>query len=98
MVDAKTVMITISDRWIELQKAKMEKSEYTSQNYIHLIESVMMQIRFPMMTPRDLADLLMSSLIKEHKEFFVDRMAIGMKYHSGIAFFSRLLNLSSVRH
>lgn len=98
MIDAKTKIISICNRWIELQKAKMEKSDYTSQNYTHLIESVMMHIRFPMMTPRDLADLLMSPLIKEHKEFFVDRMAIGMKYHSGIEFLSRLLNLSFIKH
>lgn len=36
-----------------------------------------------MMTPRELADLLLSPLIKQHKEFFVDIMAVAMKYHSG---------------
>ncbi|ERL87020.1 hypothetical protein D910_04422 [Dendroctonus ponderosae] len=67
-------------RWLEMQKAKLNG---TTQTYAGLVEGVMMHIRFPMMSPRELAELLMSSLIKEHKEFFVERMAIGMKFHSG---------------
>lgn len=62
----------------------MERDEGSGNGYTKLVESVMMYIRFPMMTPRELADLLMSPLIKQNKEFFVDRMAVGMKYHSGI--------------
>lgn len=48
-----------------------------------LTEQVMLNIRFPMMSPRQLAELLMSPLVKKYKEFFVERMAIGMIYHSG---------------
>ncbi|XP_066251067.1 BTB/POZ domain-containing protein 17 [Euwallacea similis] len=70
-------------RWLELQRMKMDRTECSLKNYVTLVESIMMHIRFPMMTPRELADLLLSPLIKQHKEFFVDRMAIGMKYHSG---------------
>ncbi|XP_050297218.1 BTB/POZ domain-containing protein 17 [Anthonomus grandis grandis] len=67
-------------RWLDLQRAKVNKS---AKEYKELVEMVMMNIRFPMMTPRELAELLISPLIKQHEQFFVDRMAIGMKYHSG---------------
>lgn len=48
-----------------------------------LTEHIMLNIRFPMMSPRQLAELLLSPLIKKYKEFFVERMGIGMLYHSG---------------
>ncbi|XP_030767399.1 BTB/POZ domain-containing protein 17 [Sitophilus oryzae] len=71
-------------RWLDLQKNKMHLNRtFTQESFKRLVEKVMVYIRFPMMTPRELADLLMSPLIKQNKEFFVDRMAIGMKYHSG---------------
>ncbi|KAJ8943668.1 hypothetical protein NQ314_009691 [Rhamnusium bicolor] len=74
-------------RWLELQKIKMYQirtsNSEVEEEYKLLVERIMKYIRFPMMTPRELADLLLSPLIKQHKEFFVDRMAIGMKYHSG---------------
>lgn len=74
-------------RWLELQKIKlyqlMSSSADIEECYKSMVERIMKYIRFPMMTPRELADLLLSPLIKQHKEFFVDRMAIGMKYHSG---------------
>ena len=36
-----------------------------------------------MMSPRELAHLLLSQLLEYHKEFIVQRMAVGMSYHSG---------------
>lgn len=36
-----------------------------------------------MMSPRQLADLLLSPLINKYKDFFVERMAIGMYFHAG---------------
>lgn len=48
-----------------------------------LVEQVMSHVRFPMMSPRQLAELLMSPLTKKYKEFFIERMAIGMSFHSG---------------
>ncbi|XP_008195211.1 BTB/POZ domain-containing protein 17 isoform X1 [Tribolium castaneum] len=74
-------------RWLDLQKIKLHSSEMSAnevENYMReLVKNIMIYIRFPMMTPRELADLLLSPLIKQYKEFFVDRMAIGMIYHSG---------------
>ncbi|KAK4302317.1 hypothetical protein Pmani_025583 [Petrolisthes manimaculis] len=48
-----------------------------------LTYEVMKYVRFPMMTPRQLADLLLVPLTIKYKEFFVTRMAIGMSFHSG---------------
>lgn len=50
---------------------------------MQLIESVVVHIRFAMMTPTDLAKLLLKPIIKHHTEFFVERISIGMSYHSG---------------
>ncbi|KAF7281551.1 hypothetical protein GWI33_004520 [Rhynchophorus ferrugineus] len=71
-------------RWLELQKIKMDKTDHGDyKKFSELVEKVMKYIRFPMMTHRELADLLMSPMIRQHEEFFVDRMVIGLKYHSG---------------
>lgn len=51
-----------------------------------LVVEVMSHIRFPMMSPRQLAELLLCPLTKIYKEFFVERMAIGMAFHSGNIF------------
>lgn len=68
-------------RWLDLQKVRLIQSKATQleidTELDRLVQNVMTYIRFPMMTPRELADLLLSPLIKLHKEFFVDRMAIG---------------------
>lgn len=49
----------------------------------HIVSTVMLPVRFPMMSPRQLAELLLSPLTQKYKEFFVERMAIGMSFHSG---------------
>lgn len=53
-----------------------------------LLQDVMSHIRFPMMSPRQLAELLLSPLTTKYKEFFIERMAIGMAFHSGNTLFS----------
>lgn len=74
-------------RWLELQKIKLQQSGLlqldVDSKMDKLVETAMSYIRFPMMTPRELADLLLSPLTKKYKEFFVDRMAIGMTFHAG---------------
>ncbi|KAJ8953749.1 hypothetical protein NQ318_015405 [Aromia moschata] len=87
VVHNEMVLFNCLVRWLELQKIKMFQTGISNaqmeQDYKYLVEKIMRFIRFPMMTPRELADLLLCPIIKQHKEFFVDRMAIGMKYHSG---------------
>lgn len=48
-----------------------------------LIESVVVHVRFAMMTPNELAKLLLKPIIKHHTEFFVECISMGMSYHSG---------------
>lgn len=56
-----------------------EKEEHVKT----LIEEIMVHIRFAMMTPTELAGILLRPSVGLHKEFFIDRMSIGMAYHAG---------------
>lgn len=54
----------------------------TVESYLEsLVYEVMSHIRFPMMSPSQLADLLIHPLTQKYKEFFVERMGIGMAFH-----------------
>lgn len=76
------------ENWL-LHKITQIQSELTvaddqKQMNIHqLIESVVVHIRFAMMSPRQLAQLLLKPITKMHTEYFVERISIGMSYHSG---------------
>lgn len=74
-------------RWLELQRQQLihevESEQQLDQQMEALTQEVMANVRFPMMTPRQLAELLLSPLTKQYKEFFIERMAIGMSFHSG---------------
>lgn len=50
---------------------------------VSTIEAVFVNVRFAMMSPSELAKILVSPIFQLHKEFFVERVAIGMSYHSG---------------
>ncbi|KAK6617539.1 hypothetical protein RUM44_005127 [Polyplax serrata] len=66
-------------KWLNYQKEKFPEENDMEQ----LVVEVMSNIRFPMMSPRQLAELLLSPLTTKYKEFFVEKMAIGMSFHSG---------------
>ncbi|GLV38534.1 Transport and Golgi organization 10 [Carabus blaptoides fortunei] len=74
-------------KWLNYQNNNLKQeghSETSIEEHMKtLTEQVMTNIRFPMMSPRKLAELLLSPLINKYKEFFVERMAIGMIFHSG---------------
>ena len=75
-------------KWLDLQKERLSqdaasKGEDIEAHMEQLVVEVMSHVRFPMMSPRQLAELLLSPLTKKYKEFFVERMAIGMSFHSG---------------
>lgn len=46
-----------------------------------LTEHVMSYIRYPMILPRQMAELLMVSVVKKNKDFFVDKLAAAMEYN-----------------
>ncbi|XP_069674979.1 BTB/POZ domain-containing protein 17 isoform X3 [Periplaneta americana] len=75
-------------KWLDLQKERLSQDSSNTIEDINahmeqLVVEVMSHVRFPMMSPRQLAELLLSPLTKTYKEFFVERMAIGMSFHSG---------------
>lgn len=71
-------------RWLDLQKIRLLQMQVNKDELEdrmdHCVQTVMNQIRFPMMSPRELADLLLSPLINKYKEFLVDRMSMGKHY------------------
>ncbi|XP_014482683.1 PREDICTED: BTB/POZ domain-containing protein 17 [Dinoponera quadriceps] len=74
------------ESWLDHQayrlRAQLSADELEATLH-QLVIAVMSPVRFPMMSPRQLADLLLSPLTKKYKEFFVERMSIGMSFHSG---------------
>ncbi|XP_046982353.1 BTB/POZ domain-containing protein 17 isoform X1 [Schistocerca americana] len=70
-------------RWLDLQEQRLAGEESKDAHMEQLVVALMSHVRFPMMSPRQLAELLLSPLTKKHKEFFMERMAIGMAFHSG---------------
>ncbi|KAI5634239.1 BTB/POZ domain-containing protein [Phthorimaea operculella] len=74
-------------RWCEKQREKLEASEFNEAerkaHWDHLVVTVFSHVRFPMMCPNQLAKLLLCPLTQEHKDFFMERMAIAMSYQSG---------------
>lgn len=76
-------------QWLESQQESMYEDqpgaseEQISAQMKSLVRSVICFIRFPMMTRKELAQLLLCSLVRTHKEFFIDRMTIGVAYHTG---------------
>lgn len=47
-----------------------------------LTELVMSHIRYPMLLPRQMAELLMVPIVKQNREFFFEKMAAAMEYHA----------------
>uniref|UniRef100_A0A1B6GFX9 BTB domain-containing protein n=1 Tax=Cuerna arida TaxID=1464854 RepID=A0A1B6GFX9_9HEMI len=68
-------------QWLEAQSL-FDEDLRVEEDMFTLMKQVMEHVRFPMMSPRQLAELLLSPLTKAYKEFFIERMAIGMSYHS----------------
>ncbi|XP_014209003.1 BTB/POZ domain-containing protein 17 [Copidosoma floridanum] len=74
------------ETWLGYQKQRLKNSSCAADIDIafkQIVFTVMTAVRFPMMSPRQLAELLLSPLTQKYKEFFVERMAIGMSFHSG---------------
>jgi len=73
--------------WIDSQRSKFsaedaEDSELEEKMF-QIVQQSIELIRFPMMAPRQLADMLLCPLTQKYKEFLMENMAIGMAFHSG---------------
>lgn len=88
VVSSEYKLFSILQVWLLQRKYLLDNDETLTEaeqqdNFIQLVEQTVVHIRFPMMTPRELAHLLIFPLLEYHKEFIVQRMAIGMSYQSG---------------
>ncbi|XP_033327147.2 transport and golgi organization 10 [Megalopta genalis] len=73
------------ESWLDHQTARLRmqlSSEEFEVTIKQLVITVMTPVRFPMMSPRQLAELLLAPLTLTYKEFFVERLSIGMSFHS----------------
>ncbi|KAM8721157.1 hypothetical protein ACLKA7_007086 [Drosophila subpalustris] len=81
-------LFTILQTWLLHRRELIEatpgmSAEKKVSTFMEIIEQTVMHIRFGMMTPRELAHLLFVPLVEYHKEFLVERTAIGLSYQSG---------------
>ncbi|EDW51426.1 BTB/POZ domain-containing protein 17 [Drosophila sechellia] len=81
VVTSEYKLFDILQTWLLHRREQMEATG--SGGFMELIEQTVSHIRFGMMTPRQLSHLLMNPLVEYHKEFLVERIAIGMSYQSG---------------
>lgn len=77
------ILFTCVYRWLEEKKKCMiqlgeENIDLHLDHYVHVLLPL---IRFPMMTPSQLADLLLNPLSQTHTELLVERIRIAMCYH-----------------
>lgn len=80
-----------AENWFAMKKRQIDVEQMTdsitdeqkAQNLRDMMRSIFVHIRYAMMTPRDLAKLLLKPMIKQDAEFFVDRISNGMTYHAG---------------
>ena len=76
-------LFTCVYRWLEEKKKCMVQlgEENIDLHLDHFIHVLLPLIRFPMMTPAQLADLLLNPLSQTHTELLVERIRIAMCYH-----------------
>ncbi len=81
-------------RWLDAYEARLKTGGITAVDLkCHMkatVEETMNRIRFPMMSPRTLAEMLLQDIVSHHKEYFVTRLAMGMSFHSGQVIFWKL--------
>ena len=82
-LDDEMTLFTCMYRWLEEKKKLMvELGEENIELHLdHFITELLPKIRFPMMTPAQLADLLLNPLSQTHTELLVERIRMAMCYH-----------------
>ena len=86
------------ERWLEARRQQMIEAgeENISLHMDRLTGKCLEHVRFPMMSPAQLSDLLLSPLITSHMESMVTRMRAAMAYHRDSE--NSINNLLSYRH
>ncbi|CAG0918821.1 unnamed protein product [Notodromas monacha] len=68
---------------IKAEEGEKSRSQDEWEAYFSdIVLNVMKHIRFPMMSCRHLAEMLLNPLVNRYKEYFVTRLGIGMSFHS----------------
>ena len=94
VVDDEYTLYLYLDFWIDCQKSKFSADDPEfEEKMFQIVQQSIELIRFPMMAPRQLADMLLSPLTQKYKEFLMEKMAIGMAFHSGTYSRLTLLNI-----
>lgn len=72
-------------RWLNANRSNMVTSgeDNVDLHFDRHVKLLIPHVRFPMMTPSQLANLLLDPLSKSHTEFLVDRIRAGVRYHQG---------------
>lgn len=66
----------------QIEQEESLSDEDKAKHMKNLIEGICYYIRFPMMTVSELASIPLKAITNYHKEFFCERMAIGMSFHA----------------
>ena len=71
------------DKWLRAQTEIMTNmgEENISIHFDRYVELLIPNIRFPMMSPSQLADLILNPLAQTHMELLVEKIRIAMAYH-----------------
>jgi BTB/POZ domain-containing protein 17 len=88
VIKNEAALFDIVERWLMIKREQIEQEESLSDeekgaHMKSLIEGICSHIRFPMMTVHELAKIPLKSITAFSKEFFCDRMALGMSFHAG---------------
>lgn len=91
VIKNEATLFNIVDRWLMMKREQIEHEESLSDeekgNHTKsLIEGVCTHVRFAMMTVTELANILLKPITAHCKEFFLDKMALGMSFHANQPF------------
>lgn len=88
VVQSEFTLFEYLEKWLLYKRDQLDKEpdmteEEKQYELVSTIEAVFVHVRFAMMSPSELAKILVRPICQHHMEFFVERVAIGMSYHSG---------------
>lgn len=88
VIKNEAALFDIVERWLMIKREQIEHEESLSdeEKRSHMktmIEGICSHIRYPMMTVTELANIPLKSITAFSKEFFCNRMALGMSFHAG---------------
>ena len=85
VIEDEFVLFECVSRWLNANRCNMVTSgeDNVDLHFDRHVKLLIPKIRFPMMTPSQLANLLLDPLSKSHTDFLVDRIRAGVRYHQG---------------